>query len=58
MYVKIVSTLKRAQSYAYFFSLGQWFIGRNLNPRIGLFDIKTFKCASPVLFKYLAMFID
>ena len=22
----------------------QWFIGRNLNPRIGLFDIKTFKC--------------
>jgi hypothetical protein len=21
----------------------QWFIGRELNPRIGIFDIKTFK---------------
>lgn len=21
----------------------QWFIGRTLNPRIGIFDIKTFK---------------
>lgn len=39
----------------YVFPLTQWFIGRELNPRIGLFDIKTFNELRPGLILWVMM---